>query len=163
MDIMNIIMCTLVCGVIVTTTLFASEIIVDSFIRNDNDYKKDTDKKDIIESDKIVTLHKDLNGKSIFLLKDKDFYSFYVETSGGYYLDKQNTSDCCIKTIGSNETPHIDAVREYTEIEIVKKVPWFIYLCSLLSLAPCNIGNKYDIDEQKYYIIYIPQDSNIEI
>ena len=67
-------------------------------------------------------------------------------------------SDCRIKTFSSEETPRIDTVREYTEVEFVKRVPWFIYLCSLISFSPCK---KHDTDEHIYYVIYIPKDSHI--
>ena len=126
---------------------------------NVSDYIKYTDKKCVIESNKLITLQKDFNGKSVFLFKDEVSYSFYVETGIGYCLNKQSISDCYIKTISLEEAAHIDTVREYTEVEIVKRIPWFLRLHDLFFNKAFDIGDKYDIDEKTYHIIYIPQDS----
>ena len=148
------IVCT-ICAFIV----FIIEIIVSSF-KMDN-YIKYTDKKCVIESNDIISLHKGSNG-DIFLLKNKTHYFVYAKTDNGYFFDRQSISNCYIKMIHSEEAPRIDAIREYTECEVVKKVPIVLRLNCASLLNYYKTGDKYNIDNGMYYVIYIPQNSHIE-
>ena len=71
--------------VTMTTILYVADMIAGSFIRNN---KKETYKKDIIESNNIMMLPNESN--RVFLLKDNESYYYKLKMSEDYRLNKQS-------------------------------------------------------------------------